>query len=236
MQLTDTTEMPSTSACPVAGSSGYVARPSMSDIGSPESETASFTAVSAWAASGMSAERVTLEYPTPLTAILHRLSHMRSLLLFGARETKLRQRDVVVQLLEDDLDAAADLRLGIRCFQQVAGEQRAGCIVEFHDDAGVGHHGCEAFVAGVVHDCVGVDRSGAAHGFELQVRSDALNAGRIRRVLEMTATLAALQFKGAAFGCIPKWFCPFVWNGDRPGHLAPVAHSVRLVPAVRSAT
>ena len=33
----------------------------MSAIRSPESATASFTAVSAWAASGISAERVTLE-------------------------------------------------------------------------------------------------------------------------------------------------------------------------------
>src|SRR5438105_8668308 len=48
----------------------------MSDICSPESETASFTAVNAWAASGISAERVTLEKPTPLTATLHRFSHM----------------------------------------------------------------------------------------------------------------------------------------------------------------
>src|SRR5260370_19329663 len=48
----------------------------MSDICSPESATASFTAVSAWAASGMSAERVTWEKPTPLTATLHRFSHI----------------------------------------------------------------------------------------------------------------------------------------------------------------
>jgi hypothetical protein len=48
----------------------------MSGISSPESATASFTAVSAWAASGISAERVTFEKPTPLTAILQRFSHM----------------------------------------------------------------------------------------------------------------------------------------------------------------
>src|SRR6516162_4382771 len=77
MQLTDTIEMPSTSAWPVAGNSGYVARPSMSDICNPESATASLTAVSAWTASGISAERVTFEKPTPLTATLHRFSHMR---------------------------------------------------------------------------------------------------------------------------------------------------------------
>src|SRR6478752_6592006 len=82
MQLTDTTEMPSTSACPVAGSSGYVARPSMSDMCSPESATASFTAVSACAASGISAVRDTFEYPTPLIAILHRFSHIGRPLLF----------------------------------------------------------------------------------------------------------------------------------------------------------
>src|SRR6266851_419570 len=51
----------------------------MSDISSPESATASLTAVSAWAASGMSAERVTWEKPTPLTATLHRFSHIRFL-------------------------------------------------------------------------------------------------------------------------------------------------------------
>ena len=56
----------------------------MSDICSPESETASFTAVNAWAASGVSAERVTLEKPTPLTATLHRFSHMWPLLLHSA--------------------------------------------------------------------------------------------------------------------------------------------------------
>ena len=52
----------------------------MSAICSPESATASLTAVKAWAASGMSAERETLEKPTPLTAILHRFSHIESLL------------------------------------------------------------------------------------------------------------------------------------------------------------
>src|SRR6516225_10890749 len=51
----------------------------MSDICRPESATASFTAVSACAASGISAERVTFEKPTPLTATLHRFSHMRLL-------------------------------------------------------------------------------------------------------------------------------------------------------------
>src|ERR1700719_1877929 len=48
----------------------------MSDIARPESATASLTAVSACAASGMSAVRETLEKPTPLTATLHRFSHM----------------------------------------------------------------------------------------------------------------------------------------------------------------
>src|SRR5437588_9038562 len=51
----------------------------MSDRLRPESATASLTAVSAWAASGMSAERETLEKPTPLTATLHRFSHIGSL-------------------------------------------------------------------------------------------------------------------------------------------------------------
>src|SRR5215204_1492237 len=48
----------------------------MSDMSSPESATASFTAVSACIASGVSAVRDTFENPTPLTAILHRFSHM----------------------------------------------------------------------------------------------------------------------------------------------------------------
>src|SRR5438477_6697061 len=52
----------------------------MSDSCSPESATASLTAVSAWAASGTSAERVTFEKPTPLTATLHRFSHIVVLL------------------------------------------------------------------------------------------------------------------------------------------------------------
>src|SRR5712664_3781737 len=56
----------------------------MSNICSPESATASLTAVNAWAASGMSAERVTFEKPTPLTATLHRFSHI-SVILLGTR-------------------------------------------------------------------------------------------------------------------------------------------------------
>src|SRR6266403_3204878 len=105
----------------------------MSDILSPESATASCTAVSAWAASGISAERVTLEKPAPLTATLHRFSHMWPLPSVGwrrRREAKLRQGDVVVQLLEDDLDPPPDLRLGVGRVQQIAREQGAGCIVE----------------------------------------------------------------------------------------------------------
>src|SRR5216683_576908 len=140
------------------------------------------------------------------------------------REAKLRQRDVVVQLLEDHLDAPPDLRLGIGRFQEVAGEQRAGRIIEFDDDAGVGHGGREALVAGVIHDGVGVDRSDTAHGFEAKLGSDALGAGRIGRVLEMPATLAALQLQNAALRRLPEWLRPLVRHGDRPGHLAPVAH------------
>src|SRR5271169_3432409 len=102
----------------------------MSDICSPESATASLTAVSAWAASAMSAERVTFEKPTPLTATLHRFSHMSPLSpSLGRRracEAELRQGDVVVQLLEHDFDAPPDLGLGILRSQQVAGEQCAG--------------------------------------------------------------------------------------------------------------
>src|SRR5437016_6895756 len=111
----------------------------MSDIASPLSATAPFTASSAWAASGISAERVTLEKPTPLTATLQRFSHMR-LSLCGRRrirQTKLRQRDVVVERFEDDLDPTSDLRLRIGRVEKIAGEQRAGRRVKLHDDAGI---------------------------------------------------------------------------------------------------
>ena len=54
------------------------------------------------------------------------------------RQPELRQRDVVVELLEHHLHAAADLRLGVRRIQQVAGHQRAGRVVELDDDARVG--------------------------------------------------------------------------------------------------
>src|SRR5580704_31816 len=141
MQLTETMVMPSTSAWPVAGNSGYVASPSMSDISSPLSATAPCTASSAWAASGISAERVTVEKPTPLTATLQRFSHMplslfvkhdllrkpvptfRDHALSGRRrihQTKLRQRDVVVERLEDDLDPTSDLRLRIGRSEKIA--------------------------------------------------------------------------------------------------------------------
>src|SRR5215813_3097375 len=68
IQLTDTMDIPSTMACPVAGNSAYVASPSMSAMASPESSTAALTACSACAAKGTSADRVILEKPTPLTA------------------------------------------------------------------------------------------------------------------------------------------------------------------------
>src|SRR5262249_12700483 len=159
----------------------------MSAIASPLSATAPFTASSAWAARGISAERVTLEKPTPLTATLQRFSHM-PLSLFSRRrigQTKLRQRDISVERFEDDLDPTSDLRLRIGRAEKIAGEQGAGRLVEFHDDAGVGDSGGKAFVAGVVHDGVGVDGAGAAHGLELQIYAHALDAGRIRRMLEM---------------------------------------------------
>src|SRR5271170_4816099 len=135
----------------------------MSDICNPESATASLTAVNAWAASGISAERVTREKPTPLTATLHRFSHigLSSLGQCHAREAELRQGDVVVQLLEDDLHPPPDLGLGILRLQQIAGEECPGRIVEFDDDARMGHRGGEALVAGMIHDGVGVDRPGA---------------------------------------------------------------------------
>src|SRR5271166_1157178 len=141
-----------------------------------------------------------------------------------APEAKLRQGDVVVQLLEDDLHAPPDLSLGMRRFEQVSGKQRAGRIVELNDNAGVGHGGSEALVAGVIHYGVGVDRSETAHGFEFQVRCDTFDTSRIGRVLEMSATLAALQLQNAPLGRIPERLRPLVRNRDRPSHLAPVAH------------
>src|SRR3989442_675408 len=153
MQFTDTMVTPSITAWPVAGSSGYVASPSMSAMASPESSTAPVTACSACAARGISAERVTRENPTPLTAILHRCSHM---LGFALREPELRQRDVVVQGLEDHFHATAHLRLGIRSVQQIGRQQRTGSIVELHDDARVGDGRGEPLVPRVIHDRVGV--------------------------------------------------------------------------------
>src|ERR1700756_3555477 len=201
----------------------------MSDRASPESSTAALTACSACAASGISAERVTLENPTPLTATLHRFFHIwpfpslpwssppatklcnsPSLGRRRAREAKLRQGDVVVQLFENDLDAPPDPRLRVFGVQQIAGEQCAGRIVELDDDAGVGHRGREALVARVIHDRIGIDRSNAAYGFEFEVRRDALGAGCVRRMLEMAAALAALQFQITALGRIPERFRPLV--------------------------
>src|SRR5881628_1960614 len=154
MQLTDTMVTPSTTACPVAGSSGYVASPSMSDRASPESSTAPLTASSACAARGISAERVTRENPTPLTATLHRCSHMRRVSLRGARQAELRQRDVVVQRLEDHLHATPDLRLRVGSLEQIGRQQRARRVVQLHDDARVWNGGSESPVTGVVHDRV----------------------------------------------------------------------------------
>src|SRR5262249_45002336 len=170
----------------------------MSESSNPESATASLTAVNAWAASGISAERVTLEKPTPLTATLHRFSHMGPLLRRRARQVELRQGDLGGQFLEHDLDAPPDLGFGILRFQKIAGEQCAGRIVELDDDAGVGHSRGEALVASVIHDRIGVDFSQTAYRLEFQVCRDALGAGRIGRVLEMPAALAALQFQNAA--------------------------------------
>src|SRR5437899_12451610 len=85
MQLTETTVTPSTIAWPVAGSSGYVASPSMSDMASPESSTAPFTAASASAARGISADRVTQEKATALNTTVHRCFHMPQVALAALR-------------------------------------------------------------------------------------------------------------------------------------------------------
>src|SRR5690242_19353156 len=54
----------------------------MSSMARPESASAPFTASSAWAASGTSAERDTFEYPTPETAILQRFSQSGMAVVF----------------------------------------------------------------------------------------------------------------------------------------------------------
>src|SRR2546425_10359121 len=234
MQLTETMVMPSTMACPVAGSSGYVASPSTSAMLSPESSTAPLTASSACAARGISAERVTRENPTPLTATLHRCSHMRPIslrLLRVVRQPELRQRNVVVQGLEDHLHATPHLRLRVRSLQQIAGQQCSGCVVELHDDARVGNRRGKSPVTGVVHDGVGVDGALAADGFEREVDCHAVHAGRVRRMLEVPTRLAALQRQHAPPGRFPEGFRPLVRDRNWPGHLAPFAHRHGLVPS-----
>src|SRR5438132_1051609 len=127
MQLTETTVTPSIIAWPVAGSSGYVASPSMSDRARPESSTAPLTASSACA-------------------------------------------------------------------------------------------------AGVIHDRVRIDGALAADRLERQVDRHAAHAGGVRRMLEVLARLTALQRQHAALGRFPEGLRPLVRDGNRPGHLAPVAH------------
>src|SRR5713101_6444517 len=206
MQLTDTMVTPSTTACPVAGSSGYVASPSMSDMASPESSTAPLTASSACAARGISAERVT-------------------------RQPELRQRDVVVQGLEDHLHPTPHLRLRVRSLQQIARQQCSGRVVELHDDARVGNCRGKSPVTGVVHDRVGVNGALATDGFEREVDRHAVHAGRVRRMLEVPARLAALQRQHAPAGRFPEGFRPLVRDRNWPGHPAPVAHRHGLVPS-----
>ena len=136
MQFTETMVTPSISAWPVAGSSGYVASPSMSAMASPESSTAPLTASSACAARGISAERVAFENPTPLTAILQRFSHMRHSLRasrncgsvissFSGWNTTSTRRPTFASVYS--------------ALQQVARHQRAGRVVELDDDARVRH-------------------------------------------------------------------------------------------------
>src|SRR5678816_998217 len=74
----------------------------------------------------------------------------------SAREPKLWQCELVVQGLEDDLYAAADLRFRVGGFQQIRCEQRTRRVVELHDDARVRHSRSKSLVTGVVHDRVAV--------------------------------------------------------------------------------
>src|SRR5262245_63219037 len=118
----------------------------MSDIFRPDSSTAPLTASSAWAASGISAERVTFEKPTPLTAILHRCSHMpidppklvRRGRLRALRQTELRQRDVIVERLENHFHPPPDLRFRVGGVKEVAGRQCSRRGGELADDAWLG--------------------------------------------------------------------------------------------------
>ncbi len=174
-----------------------------------------------------------MEKPTPLTAILHRFSHMRTSPPHSAGGRSRRNCGKVMSSFSFSKITSTrrpTLASVYSALQQVAGEQCAGRVVEFDDDRGVGHGGGEALVAGVIHDRVGVDRAEPAHRLEFEVGRDALGAGRIGRVLEMPAALAALQFENATLGGIPERLGPFVRNRDRPGHLAPVAHVARRRP------
>src|SRR5205085_11525572 len=106
----------------VGRSPGAVARTSMSQRLSTDCASAAFSAVSARATSGISAQRVTFEKPTPLMATLHRFSHIWRFLLLGPHgsEAKLRQRDLVVQFLENHLDPPPDFHVGVYSVQEIA--------------------------------------------------------------------------------------------------------------------
>src|SRR5215510_5051949 len=99
------------------------------------------------------------------------------------RKAELRQRDVVVQRLEDYFHATAHLRLRVGRVEQVSRQQRAGGVVELDDDARVGHGRGEALVARVVHDRVRVDRAPAADWLEREIDRHAAHAGRVRWML-----------------------------------------------------
>src|SRR5258705_3581168 len=110
----------------------------MSDMASPESSTAPFTASSACAARGSSAERVTREKPTPLTATLHRCSHMRRVSLRPprvAREPELRQGGVVVQGAKEHLHTTPHPRFRVGGLPQNCGPPSGPRVVEVHRDA-----------------------------------------------------------------------------------------------------
>src|SRR5262245_681624 len=84
-------------------------------------------------------------------------------------QPELRQGDVIVELLEDHLDAPPHLCLGIGSVQQIASQQGAFRLVEFDNDAGIGYGCRKALVTGMVHDGVGIDGAFALYGFEREV-------------------------------------------------------------------
>ena len=191
-------------------------------MASPESSTAALTACSACAARGISADRVTWENPTPLTATLHLFSHMRQISFattdYGASDASRNCGSVMSSFSgwKTTSTRRPTFASVYGSLQQIAGQQCPGRVVELHDDARVGDGRGKSPVTGVVHDRVGVDAALAADGLELEVDGHAVHTGRVRGMLEVPASLAALQRQHALLGRFPEGLCPLVRDGNRP--------------------